>query len=59
MIVEYDPKPAVVDPEKALEDGSPLVWESFGTNETHQWKVGVVTSTPRSPARTSRSPVGS
>ena len=40
VIVEYDPKPAVVDPEKALEDGSPLVWESFGTNETHQWKVG-------------------
>ena len=40
VIVEYDPKPAVVDPEKALEDGSPLVWESFGTNETHTWKVG-------------------
>jgi len=39
VIVEYDPKPAVVDPEKALEDGSPLVWESFGTNQTHQWGV--------------------
>jgi carbon-monoxide dehydrogenase large subunit len=39
VIVEYDPKPVVVDPEKALEDGSPLVWESFGTNQTHEWSV--------------------
>jgi aerobic carbon-monoxide dehydrogenase large subunit len=39
VIVEYDPKPAVVDPEKALEDGSPLVWEEFGTNKTHEWAV--------------------
>ena len=39
VIVEYDPKPAVVDPEAALEDGSPLVWESFGTNKTHEWAV--------------------
>jgi aerobic carbon-monoxide dehydrogenase large subunit len=39
VIVEYDPKPVVVDPERALEDGSPLVWESFGTNRTHEWKV--------------------
>jgi len=39
VIVEYDPKPAVVDPEKALEDGSPLVWEDFGTNRTHEWGV--------------------
>ena len=40
MIVEYDPKPAVVDPEAALEDGAPLVWEQFGTNKTHEWAVG-------------------
>jgi len=39
VIVEYDPKPVVVDPEKALEDGSPLVWEQFGTNKTHTWTV--------------------
>jgi aerobic carbon-monoxide dehydrogenase large subunit len=39
VIVDYDPKPAVVDPEKALEDGSPLVWEQFGTNKTHEWGV--------------------
>ncbi len=39
VVVEYDPKPVVVDPEAALEDGSPLVWESFGTNKTHEWAV--------------------
>jgi carbon-monoxide dehydrogenase large subunit len=37
--VEYDPLPVVVDPEAALEDGSPLVWEQFGTNKTHTWGV--------------------
>ena len=40
MIVDYDPKPAVVDPEAALESGSPLVWEEFGTNKTHEWAIG-------------------
>jgi aerobic carbon-monoxide dehydrogenase large subunit len=40
VIVEYDAKPAVVDPEAALADGSPLVWEQFGTNKTHEWAVG-------------------
>jgi aerobic carbon-monoxide dehydrogenase large subunit len=39
VVVEYEPKPAVVDPEKALEDGSPLVWEQFGTNRTHEWAL--------------------
>jgi carbon-monoxide dehydrogenase large subunit len=39
VIVEYEPKPVVIDPEQALEDGSPLVWESFGTNKTHEWAV--------------------
>jgi aerobic carbon-monoxide dehydrogenase large subunit len=39
VIVEYEPKPAVVDMEKALEDGSPLVWEEFGTNKVHDWAV--------------------
>jgi aerobic carbon-monoxide dehydrogenase large subunit len=40
VIVEYESKPAVVDPEAALEDGAPLVWEEFGTNKTHEWAVG-------------------
>src|SRR5215203_4398384 len=40
VLVDYDTRPAVVDPEQALEDGSPLVHESFGTNRTHDWSVG-------------------
>jgi len=40
VLVDYDTGPAVVDPEQALEDGSPLVHESFGTNRTHDWSVG-------------------
>ena len=39
VVVDYDPLPVVVDPEKALEDGSPLVWEQFGTNKTHEFKI--------------------
>ncbi len=39
VIVEYEPKPVVTDPERALEDSSTLVWEQFGTNRTHEWKV--------------------
>jgi carbon-monoxide dehydrogenase large subunit len=40
VIVEYDPLPVVVDPEKALEDGSPLVHESLGTNKICEWSLG-------------------
>jgi carbon-monoxide dehydrogenase large subunit len=40
VAVEYDPLPVVVDPEAALEEGSPLVHEQFGTNRTHQWGLG-------------------
>ena len=40
VVVEYDPLPVVVDPEKALEAGSPLVHEDFGTNQTHEWTIG-------------------
>ena len=40
VIVEYEPLPPVVDPEAALKDGSPLVWEQFGTNKTHEWSLG-------------------
>src|SRR5947199_893854 len=39
VIVEYEPKPVVVDPEKALEEGSPRVWDQFGTNKTHEWAI--------------------
>jgi len=40
VVVEYDPLPVVVDPEKALEDGSPLVHEKFGTNKVCDWSLG-------------------
>ncbi|MCC6179630.1 MAG: molybdopterin-dependent oxidoreductase [Chloroflexi bacterium] len=33
--VEYEPLPAVVDPEQALEPGAPLLFEEFGTNLGH------------------------
>ncbi len=39
VLVDYETHPAVVDPEKALEDDSPLVHEAFGTNRTHDWGV--------------------
>jgi carbon-monoxide dehydrogenase large subunit len=37
VLVDYEPKPVVVDPEQALERGAPLVWEQFGTNKTHEY----------------------
>jgi aerobic carbon-monoxide dehydrogenase large subunit len=40
VLVEYDPLPVVTEPEAALEEGSPLVWEQFGTNRTHEWSLG-------------------
>jgi carbon-monoxide dehydrogenase large subunit len=40
VIVDYDPLPVVIDPEKALEPGSPLVHEDIGTNATHEWTIG-------------------
>jgi len=33
--VDYDPLPAAIDPEKALEPGAPLLFEEFGTNLGH------------------------
>ena len=39
IFVEYEPLPVVVDPEKALEAGSPLVHEDIGTNKTHDWTI--------------------
>jgi aerobic carbon-monoxide dehydrogenase large subunit len=40
VLVDYDPLPVVVDPEKALEPASPLVHEEIGTNQTHEWTIG-------------------
>ena len=40
VVVEYDPLPVVTDPEAALEDGSPLVHEQFGTNKICEWSLG-------------------
>jgi carbon-monoxide dehydrogenase large subunit len=39
VVVDYQPRPVVTDPEKALEEGSPLVWEQFGTNRVHEWGI--------------------
>jgi aerobic carbon-monoxide dehydrogenase large subunit len=39
VVVEYEPLPAVTDPEAALE-GGPLVHERFGTNKVCEWSLG-------------------
>jgi carbon-monoxide dehydrogenase large subunit len=39
VIVEYDPLPVVVDMEKALQDGAPVVHEDLGTNKSHEWTL--------------------
>jgi carbon-monoxide dehydrogenase large subunit len=39
VLVDYDPLPAVVDPEKALE-GAPFVHDDLGTNKVHEWSLG-------------------
>jgi len=36
--VEYEPLPAVTDPEAALQ-GPPYVHEQFGTNQVHRWSL--------------------
>ncbi len=38
VLVEYEPLPVVVDPEKAIE-GGPLVHESLGSNKVHEWTL--------------------
>ncbi|MEJ7894853.1 MAG: xanthine dehydrogenase family protein molybdopterin-binding subunit, partial [Solirubrobacteraceae bacterium] len=40
VVVEYEPLPVVTDIETALEDGAPLVHETFGTNQSHKWSLG-------------------
>jgi carbon-monoxide dehydrogenase large subunit len=39
VLVDYDPLPVVVDPEKALEAGAPIIHDEFGTNEVFQWSL--------------------
>ena len=39
VTVEYDPLPVVTDPEAALEDGSPIIHEEFGTNKVFEWSL--------------------
>jgi len=36
---DYEPLPAVVDPEQALKDGAPLVHDEFGTNHCYTWTL--------------------
>jgi aerobic carbon-monoxide dehydrogenase large subunit len=37
--VDYDPLPAVIDPEEALADGAPVLHEELGTNHCFTWKL--------------------
>lgn len=37
--VDYDPLPAVVDMEKALEKDAPLLYEEFGENKAFTWNL--------------------
>jgi carbon-monoxide dehydrogenase large subunit len=39
VIVEYDPLPVVTDPEAALEDGSAIIHDEFGTNKVFEWSL--------------------
>jgi carbon-monoxide dehydrogenase large subunit len=40
VVVDYEPLPAVTDPEKALEEGSPVIHDDFGTNKCFEWSLG-------------------
>jgi len=40
VLVEYDPLPVVVDPEKAINDTETLVHPDLGTNQVHEWSIG-------------------
>ena len=40
VLVEYDPLPVVIDPEKAIEDTETLVHPDLGTNQVHEWSIG-------------------
>jgi aerobic carbon-monoxide dehydrogenase large subunit len=40
VFVDYEELPVVIDPEKALEDGSPVIHEELGTNHSYDWSLG-------------------
>ncbi|MEA2466951.1 MAG: aerobic carbon-monoxide dehydrogenase large subunit, partial [Thermoleophilaceae bacterium] len=40
VFVEYDPLPAIVDVEKALDADAPVIHEEFGTNHSYDWSLG-------------------
>jgi carbon-monoxide dehydrogenase large subunit len=37
--VDYEPLPVVIDSERALDEGAPLVHEEFGTNRCYTWNL--------------------
>jgi carbon-monoxide dehydrogenase large subunit len=37
--VDYEPLPAVIEPDAALADGAPLVHDEFGTNKCYTWEL--------------------
>src|ERR671933_959399 len=39
VLVDYEPLPVVVDPEQALEEGSPVVHVDYGTNKAFEWSL--------------------
>ena len=59
VVVEYDPLPVVTDPEKALEDGSPLVHPSSGRTRSAIGRSAAAISRQGSLRRTSSSSAGS
>ncbi len=46
VVIDYDPLPAVVDPEAALADDAPLLFPAHGTNEALDLAVMGATSDP-------------
>jgi len=46
VVVDYDPLPAVVDPEAALADGAPLLFPTHGSNEALDLAVMGATADP-------------
>src|ERR671933_1023576 len=39
VLVDYEPLPVVVDPEQALEEGSPVIHEDHGSNQVFHWAL--------------------
>src|SRR5918997_5467630 len=39
VVVEYDPLPAIGGPQKALEDGAPIIHEEVGTKKGFEWAL--------------------